>query len=371
MPLEMDLPPAQGHYRRDQPHNALPLLRPSAAVETSRALKKTIGASRALAELRGVGEQILNQALLLRSIILQEARISSEIENIVTTNDRLYRAFADDAERADPHTQEVLSYEEAVWHGYNHIAGGGLLTASFFTELARIIKRIDYGVRDYAGTTVVNPRTNETIYTPPQGKRRIEDFLNNLSEYIYEETATDPLIKMAVLHYQFEAIHPFSDGNGRTGRVLNILYLLASELLDLPVLYLSQYIIENKSAYYTGLREVTENGEWENWILYMLEAVERSAVQARARILAIRDALRDAVEKARRDMKSGYSYELIALIFRQPYIRINALVDEGIAQRATASAYLKELERLEILKSVRNGRDIIYLNRPLLQALEA
>ena len=174
---------------------------------------------------------------------------------------------------------------------------------------------------------------------------------------------------MAVLHYQFEAIHPFSDGNGRTGRVLNILYLLESKLLDLPVLYLSRYIIENKSDYYVGLRKVTENGEWEDWIIYMLEAVEQSAVKARARILAIRSAMQNAVEKARLGMKSGYSYELIELAFRQPYIRINALVENNIAQRATASNYLKELERLEILQSVRSGRDVMYLNLPLLQAL--
>ncbi len=359
----------ENDFRRDAPYNALPPLPPKAKIETIRTLKKAIGATRALAELRGVGDQLPNQAVLLRSILLQEARLSSEIENIVTTNDRLYRALSDEAKETDPRTKEVLRYEHALWAGYQHLKSGGLLNTRHFVELVQTIKQIEYGIRNLPGTRIVNPRTTEAVYTPPEGERVIRDLLDNLSAYIYAEDTTDPLIKLAVLHYQFEAIHPFSDGNGRTGRILNILYLVEKGLLDIPVLYLSRYIIENKSAYYTGLRRVTEEGAWEDWIVYMLEAIEATAVSARARIVNIRKAFLETIETARDGMSAGYSYELMELIFRQPYTRIGELVDRGIARRITASKHLKELERLGVMESARSGREVVYLNLPLLQAL--
>ena len=367
--LPLDIPMPENDFRRDAPYNALPPLPPKAKIETIRTLKKAIGATRALAELRGVGDQLPNQAVLLRSILLQEARLSSEIENIVTTNDRLYRALSDEAKETDARTKEVLRYEHALWAGYQHLKSGGLLNTRHFVELVQTIKQIEYGIRNLPGTRIVNPRTAEAVYTPPEGERVIRDLLDNLSAYIYAEDTTDPLIKLAVLHYQFEAIHPFSDGNGRTGRILNILYLVEKGLLDIPVLYLSRYIIENKSAYYMGLRRVTEEGAWEDWIVYMLEAIEATAVSARARIVNIRKAFLETIETARDGMSAGYSYELMELIFRQPYTRIGELVDSGVARRVTASKHLKELERLGVMQSVRSGREVVYLNLPLLQAL--
>ena len=222
---------------------------------------------------------------------------------------------------------------------------------------------------DLPGTRIVNQGSGEVIYTPPEGERTIRDLLDNLSAYIYVEDDVDPLIKLAALHYQFEAIHPFSDGNGRTGRILNILYLLEKGLLEIPVLYLSRYIIETKGAYYEGLRRVTEEGAWEDWIVYMLEAIEVTSINARKRILNIRKAFLDTIETARTGMSAGYSYELIELIFRQPYTRIGVLVDSNVARRATASKHLKELERLGIMQSVRSGREVVWLNLPLLLAL--
>ena len=334
-------------------------------------LKKAITASRALAELRGIGDQIPNQTILLKSIILQEAKLSSEIENIVTTNDKLYHAYFQNPEHADPHTREVLRYQEAVWEGYLQLQKGELLTSRFFLNIVRSIKKIEFGVRDYPGTAIHNPVTKEIIYTPPEGKQRIETLLHNLSEYIYHDDTTDPLIKMAVFHYQFEAIHPFPDGNGRTGRVLNILYLIEKKLLDIPILYLSKYIIRNKNEYYQKLRGVTEDGDWESWILHMLNYIEESAIEAKTRILAIRNSVQDALTIARQHMKNGYSKELIELVFSQYYVRINTLIEHDIAKRAAASTYLKELESIGILNSQKIGRDTIYLNIPLLEILES
>lgn len=367
--LPFDIPMPENGFRRDAPYNALPPLPPKAKIETLRTLKKAIGANRALAELRGVGNQIPNQAVLIRSILLQEAKLSSEIENVVTTNDRLYRALSDEVHETDSHTKEVLRYEHALWKGYQHLKSGGLLNTRHFIELVQTIKQIEYGVRNLPGTRIVNPRTSEAVYTPPEGERVIRDLLDNLSDYIYAQDDIDPLIKLAALHYQFEAIHPFSDGNGRTGRILNILYLVEKGLLDIPVLYLSRYIIENKSAYYTGLRRVTEEGAWEDWIVYMLEAVEATAVSARERIVSIREALLESAEIARTGMSRGYSKELIELIYQRPYTRIAFLESEGVAKRQAASVYLKNLAELGVLQSVKHGREILYLNPRLLEIL--
>lgn len=358
-------------FSRTEPYNSLPTLPPKPAVETLRTLKAAIGANRALAELRAIGQTIPNQAILLRAIVLQEAKLSSEIENIVTTNDQLYQAFSDDAKMFDPNTKEVLRYEDALWHGYNHLRGEGLLTGRFFTEIVRIIRQTDIDIRERPGTQIANDRSGEVIYTPPVGEELIRKLLDNLSEYIYAEDGVDPLIKLAVLHYQFEAIHPFSDGNGRTGRVLNILYLLQQRLLDIPVLYLSQYIIQHKSRYYNGLRQVTEDAAWEAWILYILDAIESTATSTRERIMAIREALDEAILRARDRMSKGYSKELVELVFQQPYTRITTLARAGIAKRQSASVYLKELERVGILRGHKVGREVLYLNERLLNILAA
>ncbi len=360
--------PQEGDLRT-LPYNRLPHLPPEVAVETLKTLKKAISANKALAELRTAGELIPNQALLIRAIVLQEAKLSSEIENIVTTNDELYRAFGHDPERTDPATKEVLRYQEALWHGYDRLEQGGLLTTRLFTEIASIIKEHDTGVRKMPGTRVANRRTGEPIYAPPEGEELLRRLLDNLSEYLYSEDGTDPLIKMAVAHYQFEAIHPFPDGNGRTGRVINILYLVAQGLLDVPVLYLSRFIIQNKGAYYEGLRRVTEEARWEEWVLFMLDAVEQTSRDTKRRIEAIRDAQAEAVELARTQMRRGYSRELVELVFSQPYIRIGMLVESKVAKRDAASEYLRELERIGLLRSEKYGRTRFYLNERLLRIL--
>lgn len=352
-----------------RPYNDLPLLPPP--VETKAVLKKAISANKALAELKGAGELIPNQTLLIQSIGLQEAKLSSEIENIVTTNDELYRAFADEGQRTNPHTKEVLRYQDALWHGFLAIRQARRpLATRLFEELFQIIKETSAGVRQTPGTKLANT-LGEVIYTPPEGETVVRDKLANLESFLYAETDLDPLIKLAIIHYQFEAIHPFTDGNGRTGRIINILYLIEAGLLDIPVLYLSRHIIDHKSDYYAGLRRVTGENAWEPWIVYMLHAIEQTAQTTRGRILAIRDALNESIERIRHDLPKIYSKDLVELLFRQPYCKIRFLEEAGIAQRKTASHYLQELARIGMLSPVRAGREIYYLNNALLRILSS
>jgi len=355
-------------FSKDKPYNDLPPLPPRVEVESKRVLKLTIAARAALADLKGVGRLIPNQAVLLRSIVLQEARSSSEIENIVTTNDELYEAMSRHEHEGNPQTKEVLRYSEAVWHGCNRLEAGAKLTPDLFAEIATIINDQPTAVRSRPGTRIGNPSAGTVVYTPPEGAEVIQNLLNNLSDYLYFPDDVDPLIKLAVSHYQFEAIHPYLDGNGRTGRVMNILYLVATGLLDLPVLYLSKAIIRDKSAYYDKLRRVTEEQAWEDWILYVLQAIETTAKDTRDRIVAIREAMDETAEVIRQKLPKVYSRELVELIFSQPYTRVAFLVDEGIAQRQTASIYLRELEGIGILESRKAWRDVLYLN-PLLMRL--
>lgn len=356
-------------FNPQHPYNDLPELPLAIDLESKAVLKQAIAANRALAELKGAGELVPNQAILIQSIGLQEAKLSSEIENIVTTNDELYRAFASPGGNADLHTKEVLRYNEALWYGFSGIRYQNRpLTTNLFEELFQIIKQSSAGVRKTPGTKLANDR-GEVIYTPPEGEAVLRDKLANLEEFIYAEDGIDPLVKLAVIHYQFEAIHPFTDGNGRTGRILNILYLIERNLLDIPVLYLSRYIIENKSDYYTGLRRITEKGEWETWILYMLRAVEETARETRQRILSIRDLMFADIEKVRAELPKIYSKDLLELLYHQPYCKIRFLEDAGIAQRQTASIYLQELEKIGMLKAVKIGREVYYINDRFLKLL--
>ena len=352
-------------FNREQPYNDLPELPPEAELETPAVLKAAIGANRALAELKGKAESIPNQSILINSIILQEAKASSEIENVITTNDRLFEAFSAGNSSYDPQTKEVLRYRGALWKGFNALAECPLSSA-LFVDLVQTIKQDEAGIRDTPGTVIANPYTKKIIYWPPEGEERIRRLLANLEEYISEpEDATDidPLVKMAVIHYQFEAIHPFDDGNGRTGRILNILFLVLKDLLNLPILYLSDYIISNKPDYYRLLREVTEQGAWEPWILFMLDAVHTTARETMQKIDGIRSLLEETVEEAKNSLPGRvYSKELIELLFEQPYCKIKFLVDRGIARRQTAGDYLKELEKAGFLKSKQVGRETLYLN---------
>ena len=354
----------------EKPFNQLPPLPPKVDVETKAILKKAIDARSALAELKGLGLTIPNQAILLDSLILQEAKASSEIENIITTSDALFQAFSAKTGNIDPATKEVLLYREALWKGYNTLKKRPVLSTSLFVELAKTIKQHSEGIRKLPGTMIKNTTTGKTLYTPPEGENIIRDKLKNLEEFIHADDGIDPLVKLALIHYQFEAIHPFMDGNGRTGRIINILFLVQTGLLDFPVLYLSKYIIEHKNDYYRNLRSVTEKNIWETWILFMLKAVEQTAVFTRERIIAIRDLMSQTTEKARKELPARvYSRELIEIIFHQPYTKGQFLVGAGIAQRKTAAEYMKSLEKTGIMKSMKIGKEVLYLNVELYNLL--
>lgn len=355
-------------YEASIPNNELAPI-PVERIETAATLKKAIVASRSLASLRAAGPLVPNQIVLLRAILLQEARASSEIESIVTTNDALYRALDYDAELTDPATREVLRYGDALWQGFGDLQTGRPVRPSLMIELVQTLKGTNLDIRTGTGCQIVNDRTGEIVYTPPVGKERILKMLDELCEFMVNDQEVDPLIAMAAAHRQFEAIHPFPDGNGRTGRVLNLLFLIQSDLLGVPILYLSGYIVRNKSTYYRLLREVTENDAWEDWICFMLDAVDETAKQTLAMLHRVHEAINRSAEIARTGMNRGYSKELIEVIFSQPYTRISHVEKAGVAKRNTASLYLKELERLGILKGLKLGRERMFLNPSLMEAL--
>lgn len=356
-------------YRNNEPYNDLPLLPPAAALETTAVLRRCITASRALAELKGAGNLIPNQAILINAIPLQEARLSSEIENIVTTQDALFRAAASESGGADPATREVLRYRTALRRGYDALATRRI-DIDLIIEVCRVLRDGPAQLRDAEPILIEDVVAGQAVYTPPRGRMRITALLHNLTDFLRGPGDLDPLIRMAVAHYQFEAIHPFVDGNGRTGRILNILALVQAGLLEIPVLYLSRYIIQNKGEYYRRLRGVTERGEWEAWLLYMLAAVEETAIWTTGRILAIRALFEATTERCRRELPEYmYSRELVEVLFVQPYVKIKFLVDAGIAKRQTAAAYLRELEKLGILQGERHGRETIYKHPALLGLL--
>lgn len=351
------------------PYNDLPDLPPKALLETTPVLKMAIRANKAMAELRVSGNFIPNQGILIQALGLSEAKLSSEIENIVTTNDELYRAFADEIRDINPSTKEVLLYKDAVWHGYHALTTKKrLLTTPLFEELVQILKGSQQGIRKIPGTKLVNA-AGEITYTPPEGEQVIQEKLKALEKFIYSESSFDPLIQMALIHYQFEAIHPFHDGNGRTGRILNILFLIEKGLLDIPVLYLSHYIIKNKVAYYNGLRDITEKNDWESWILYTLKGLEQTAITTREQIEDIHRLIRETSSTVRSRLPNVYSRELIEVLFRSPYCKIKFLEDAGIAKRQTASTYLKQLEEIGLLRSLKSGRDIYYVHEAFLKIL--
>ncbi len=354
-------------FDRNQPYNDLPLLPPAMELETKAVLKQAIAANRVLANLRGLAAQIPNQGVLINSIVLQEARLSSEIENIVTTNDELYRADADADGKSDPHTKEVLRYRQALNFGFRQLKERPLST-NLFIDIVRTIKQVDLGVRRVPNTALKNA-LNEVVYTPPVGEAVIREKLANLEQFIHAQDGLDPLVKMAVMHYQFEAIHPFEDGNGRTGRIVNLLYLVEQGLLDIPVLFLSRYIIANKPGYYEGLRGVTERQDWERWILYMLRAVESTAQQTFDQVTRIRLLMEQVREQVQQQAPGIYSKDLIEAIFQHPYTKIQFLVDANIAKRQTASSYLQTLAGLGVLRSIKQGREMYYINDALFSEL--
>lgn len=350
--------------KKNVPYNNLPLLPPKFEIETLPILKKAISANKSLAELRGWSFNQANPLLLLQSIALQEAKSSSEIENIVTTNDEIYQALATPADKnISPATKEVLHYKEALWHGCEKVKEGYPLTINLFIELFQIIKQRTDGIRKLPGTKLKN-NFNEVVYTPPNNSEDILRLLTNLEKYINEDAPddVDPLIKLAVMHYQFECIHPFPDGNGRVGRIINVLYLMKEQLLEFPILYLSRYIIKNKTSYYKALQGVTEKNDWATWILYMLDAVEKTAQETLNSIKDIYSAQNELLNFLSRKAPSLCSKELVELLFEQPYCKISFLVERNIAKSQTASKYLKQLCNLGIFQMLKHGRDNYYIN---------
>jgi Fic family protein len=352
-----------------QPWNALPVLPPTRDLETKAVLKQCITARAALAELKQAAELIPNQSMLINTIPLLEAQGSSEIENIVTTTDRLFQ-FAHADGQADPATKEALRYSTALYEGYQALAKRPLCTATA-VEVCRTIKGVDMDIRNIPGTALANAQNGAVTYTPPVGEALLRDLLANWERYLHNEETIDPLVRMAVGHYQFEAIHPFTDGNGRTGRVLNILFLIQTGLLNLPILYLSRHIIANKSDYYRLLLKVTREQAWEEWILYMLKGVEQTAQWTTAKIAAIRQMAEHVRIYLKASAPKIYSHELVDLIFEQPYCRISNLVEAGIAQRQAAARYLKELVAVGALQEKAFGREKLFINPWLMQLLSS
>lgn len=359
-------------FNPNQPYNTLPTLPPAQELETRAIWKLCTEARVALAELKQVGELIPNQTVLINTIPLLEAQASSEIENIVTTSDQLFR-FADtstnhSANQSDPATKEALRYRTALYQGFEAIKQRPLNT-NLAVELCRTIKGSELGIRRVPGTTLANDQTGEVIYTPPAGEATLRQLLTNWEQFLHNHEELDPLVRMAVAHYQFEAIHPFTDGNGRTGRLLNILYLVEQQLLSLPVLYLSRHIIHNKADYYRLLLEVTQNGNWQAWLTFMLTAVKETAQWTTAKIHAVRQLQEQAIEYVRQQQPTIYSRELVDQIFIKPYCRIGNLVDAGIGHRETVSKYLKTLCDIGMLQEIKAGREKLFVHRKLLQLL--
>lgn len=356
-------------FDRSKPYNDLPSLPPNIVLETHSILKKTIEAHRSLAELKHISNLLPNQAVLIQTLGLQEAKLSSEIENIVTTNDELYRAYADNSSNATPGTKEVLNYPTALWYGYKSLKEGNrLLTTSLLEEICQILKGNTSGIRKIPGTKLTTA-SGRIIYTPPDGEIVIREKLNQLEKFIYSEVELDPLIKLALIQYQFEAIHPFHDGNGRTGRILNILFLVSCGLIDLPILYLSKFFLENRIGYYEGLRSVTEEGNWLGWINYILDAVLHTATSTQKRIKNIQNLLEISSKKVKASLPRIYSKDLMEVLFLQPYCKIRFLEEAGIAQRETASIYLKKLEELGLLRKIQMGKEKYYINDAFIELL--
>mgnify|MGYP003455103479 FL=1 len=351
-------------------NNELRYLPPEGDIESKTVLKQLNKATRALAELKAYAEVIPNKEILISTIALQEAKASSEIENIITTNDSLYKAMATTESKIDANTKEVLQYREALWYGVKLIEEKELITTNMIIEIQQILEGNRGGIRKLPGTALKNALTGETVYTPPSGEELIRKLLANLEEYYNIPDDIDSLIKLAVTHYQFEAIHPFYDGNGRTGRILNILYLLKEGLLDSPILYLSSYIIRNKKEYYEFLNKVTKDNDWESWIIYMLKAIEFTSKETLRTAKEIKNLIDATIDFVKEKEPKIYSKELIEFIFKEVYLKANQLVDNGLSSRKTVVKYLKALEEIGVLQSEKVGREVIYINTALFNLLK-
>lgn len=351
-------------------NNSLVKLPPNVDLETKYVLKQLARSHRSLAELKGFSEMIPNKNILINAITINEAKDSSEIENIVTTHDELFKTMSRE-NYSSPSAKEVVNYRSALWKGYESIKENNFLSTNMIIDIHDIIEPNKGGIRKLPGTVLKNEITGEIIYTPPSGKEEIISYLDNLEQYINNDyDDIDALIKLAVIHYQFECIHPFYDGNGRAGRIINVLYLVLKELLDSPILYLSKFIIRNKSSYYGLLQSVTNGGKWEEWILFILQAVEETAEETLLLVKEINILLEKTAEEIREKLPGIYSRELINLIFFEFYTK-TSYIEEGLnISRKTASKYLNNLEEEGFLVSEKIGRERIYLNKELFKIVK-
>lgn len=340
-------------------------------LETRAVLKKTAEAHRYLAELKGVATTIPNEAILINTLALQEAKDSSEIENIVTTHDELYKAHLNVEASTSVAAKEVQDYAFALRHGFSAVRSTKLIRLSDILNVQQELERNKAGLRRLPGTELKNAATGEVVYTPPQHAKDVERLMANLVTYINDDTLceADPLVKMAIIHHQFESIHPFYDGNGRTGRILNLLYLVSKDLLNLPVLYLSRHFIRNKAEYYRQLQQVRDTGEWESWLLYMLEAIISTAQLTIRLIQEMQILIRQYKHRMREELPKIYRQELLNNLFNHPYTKIEFVMEDLQVSRITATRYLELLVNHGFLVKEKIGRSNYYINQPLVRLL--
>jgi Fic family protein len=344
---------------------------PKIGIETMAVLRKVALAHRSLAELKGLLSTIPNANILNETLILREARESSAIENIISTFDEVYQSSLAINQFASPEAKEVHLYAEALKKGFELLKMKGLLTVNYILKIQQVLLQNNAGFRRLPGTRLLNDKTDEIIYTPPQDYHTIVSLMKSLEAFINDDDLmdADPLVKMAIIHHQFESIHPFYDGNGRTGRIINILYLIQKELLDLPVLYLSRYIIQNKHSYYSLLQKVREKNAWEEWILFMLQGIDETAKETVHVIRNIKQLMQSYKEQIRKDLPKIYSQELLNNLFKYPYTKIEYLKDDLDKSRNTAISYLEQLVKAGLLVKQKKGRDNFYINNPLFDLL--
>lgn len=346
--------------------SALPL---DSEFETKKVLKALPSAHAALAELKGIASTIPNQHILINTLGLQEAKDSSAIENIITTHDELYKSGLQLDFRSSE-AKEVQNYISALKKGFELISEDGLLTTKMILQIQEVLENNKAGFRKLPGTTLKNASTGETIYTPPQEHSEVVKLMSNLEKYINDNEMQDldPLVKMAIIHFQFESIHPFYDGNGRTGRIINILYLILTNLQTLPILYLSKYVIRNKSDYYRYLQQVRDEGSWEDWILFMIKGIEETSKDTIELIGNIRSLMLEFKYRIRHDYKF-YSQELLNNLFKHPYTKIEFLVNDLRVSRLTAANYLNKLADDNLLRKEKLGTANYYINQQLFELL--
>lgn len=348
----------------------IPMLPLNQEIETKAILKQVSNANKRLAELKGIARTIPNENILINSLVLQEAKDSSAVENIVTTHDELYKAEADRTSLViSSSTKEVLHYSEALKHGFALVRNKKLLTNNIIREIQECLEQNKAGFRSTPGTTLKSQQTGDIVYTPPQDRQEIENYMKNLEEFINDDSIidVDSLIKLAIIHHQFESIHPFYDGNGRTGRIINILYLVIKDLLDLPILYLSRYIISNKSEYYKLLQEVRDQDAWEPWILFILKGIEITAQETIGLVQKIGYLMQTYKVGIKKKLPNIYRHELLNNLFSHPYTKIEFVQQELNVNRQTASKYLQKLAEKDFIQSVKIGRNKYYLNFPLIK----